>query len=260
MDQYVYSNDYEKEQTQKYEGVYTPEEIELNRKLYAECSKDVIDFELVEELLKRGADPLGGTSEYGWGLLDHVYGELVLYSQDSNSVNLPKITELFLKYGMDVSSPKVPYDQDNSIHVLRYLPENENAIIALKMLLDNGVDPDSVCEFWDRFIYDEINVHCEDPYDEEWHDYFVWAMKMIMLIASYDHVLNNDEDLQKLIGFSYNTYDVHNFRNWNNYRYEFDTSHCERHPELYKSIIKIYEEKTNREIWRFGIHLEQSEF
>ena len=77
MGEYEYTNDYEREHTQKYEGIYTPEEIELNKKLYEECQKESINFHTVEELLKKGADPLGPTSGHGWGLLEHIYGELV---------------------------------------------------------------------------------------------------------------------------------------------------------------------------------------
>ena len=97
MGEYEYTNDYEREHTQKYEGIYTSEEIELNKKLFDECAKEHIDFQLVEELLKQGADPLGGTEMCGWDLLDHIYGDLVGGSQDNESVDLPQITELFLK-------------------------------------------------------------------------------------------------------------------------------------------------------------------
>ena len=39
MSEYKYINNYERDKTQKYEGTYTPEEIELNKKLFDECSK-----------------------------------------------------------------------------------------------------------------------------------------------------------------------------------------------------------------------------
>ena len=97
MPEYTCINEAEREWTQKYEGTYTPEEIKLNKQLYEECSKDVIDFARVEDLLKQGADPLGGTEICGWGLLEHIYGEIVGDSQDTNSINLPRLTELFLK-------------------------------------------------------------------------------------------------------------------------------------------------------------------
>ena len=98
MIEYKYINEAEREWTQKYEGVYTPEEIELNKQLYDECNKETIDFDRVEDLLKRGADPLGGTAICGWDLLEHIYGELVYESQDTAGLNIPKITELFLKH------------------------------------------------------------------------------------------------------------------------------------------------------------------
>ncbi len=260
MIEYIYTNDYERNETQKYEGTYTSEEIALNRRLYEECSKDTVDFSLVEELLKAGADPLGGTAVCGWGLLEHVYGELLFNARDSKSIHIVKITELFLKYGMEIQSPRVPYDNDNSIHPLRHIPENEDTIAAVKLLLDHGVDADSVGEYWATYFFDQFNVCGDDPNDDELHERFVCAMKMVMLIASYDHVLENDEDLQKIIGCKYNTYDVHNFRDWNNYSYEFDTSRCERKPELYRSVVTIREKNTNETVWKIAFHLEESEF
>ena len=56
MCEYKYKNEYEREETQKYEGTYTPGEIQLNRKLFEECAKEHIDFIAVEELLKSGID------------------------------------------------------------------------------------------------------------------------------------------------------------------------------------------------------------
>lgn len=255
-------DDYQKEHTEKFEGIYTAEEIELNNKLYEECSKEEIDFGAVEELLKNGADPLGGTAVTGWGLLEHVYEEIVCDSQESQSVNLPKITELFIKYGMDVGNPKVPYDGDNSINPLwsfSFVP-NENSIVALKMLLDNGLNEKDAAEFWYHSIFDAINIDRYDPNDKECNEYYTWTMKMIMLVASYDRILNKDEDLARIINLSINTYDVQNFKNWNNFYYKFDTSRCERYPEFCRSVIKIYDVETNREVWKIGVCLNEDEF
>ena len=55
MEKYKYMNESEKRKTQPYEGIYTPEEIELHKKLYEECSKKHIDFVAIEDLLKQGA-------------------------------------------------------------------------------------------------------------------------------------------------------------------------------------------------------------
>lgn len=256
MSEYKYVNDYEREETQKYEGTYTPEEIELNKKLFDVCSKEHIDFAVVEDLLKQGADPLGGTELCGWSLLDHIYGDVIRGSQDFNSVELPQLTELFLKYGMDVDKPRVPYDGFNSINPLWEFTfvTNENAISALKLLLDHGLSADSFAEFWDHSMTDFFDICCGDPQNDEFWNYeCIWTFKMLLLGASYDHILEKDEELREFICCDFNTYDVHNFRNWDKYEYFFDTSHCNKKPELYKSIIHIYEKDTGAEVWKIGV-------
>lgn len=256
MSEYNYINDYERDETQKYEGIYSAEEIELNKKLYEECSKDVIDFSAVEDLLKQGADPNGATEVYGWGLLEHIYGEIVCKSQDSKSVNLPQLTELFLKYGMDLDNPKIPYDNENSINPMWDFAfiTNENAIYALKMLLDKKLSVEGFAEFWDHAVSNLFVIECGDPEkDEFWNYTCTWTFKMLLLGASYDYILSADEGLQNFICCDYNTYDIHKFQNWNKFKYHFDTSRCEKHPELYKSILRIYDKETGVEVWKIGI-------
>lgn len=266
MSEYKDRNDYEREKTQKCDGPYTPEEIELNKKLYEECSKEVIDFEAVENLLKQGADPLGPTEGGEWGSLEHIYGEIVMESQDNDRVYLPRITELFLKYGMDIDHPRVPYDGGNSINPLwdLGLALCESSIETLKLLLDRGISVDSFGKFWSTAMGDLIDIECGDPVrDEFWNRVCVLSLKATMLAASYDYILNEYEHLRKFIGYSYNNYDVHNFRNWNDYMYKFDTSHCNRYrgyPELYKSVVTIYEIESKKEVWKFGVYLDEGKF
>ena len=81
-------------------------------------------------------------------------------------------------------------------------------------------------------------------------------------VASYDYMLNEYEHLRDFIGYSHNDYDLHKFRNWDGFTYEFDTSRCKRHsgyPELCESIVTIYESETNKPVWKFGIYLDESE-
>lgn len=262
MSKYSYINDYERECTEKYEGAYTQKEVELNKKLFEECSKTDIDFAVVEELLKQGADPLGGTAVCGWGVLNHVYGELILDGElgydfeNVVSANFPRITELFLKYGMDIDNPRIPYDGDNSLNPLWDLAflSNENGIIALKMLLDHGLSAESFAELWDHSMTDLFMIECGDPeHDEFWNNECVWAFKMLLLGATYDHVFNADEGIGEFICCFCNTGDIHMFRNWDDFEYHFDTSHCERYPQLYGSIIHIYSKKTGEEVWKIGV-------
>ncbi len=252
-------NEYEIECTSKFEGTYTEEEVALNNKLYKECTKEVIDCAAIEELLRQGADPLGATAVSGWGLLDHVYEKLV----DSDDENFPVITELFLKHGMNIDHPRIPYDNDNSINPLWSFAFNinENTLLSLKMLLDNGLSANSVGDMWGHATFDLINIECGNPNtDEFWRNECIWTMRTIMFCASYDRILNNDEDMRDFIGYSYNDYDLHKFRQWEEFIYEFDTSHCDRHPEFYKSVVRIYEKETGKEVWKVGICLKEGEF
>ncbi len=256
-------NDYEKAHTSGFEGIYTEQEIILNNKLYEACSKPEPDYDEIERLLQQGADPLGATAVSGWGLLEHVYGEVLCESQDSNSINLPRITELFLKYGMDIDHPRIPYDDDNSLHPMRQFAfvMNENSVYALEMLLDKGLSADAVGEMWGHALFAMINVCCGDPVNDEFWNYeCTWVLKLIMLCASYDHVRENDEDLRNFIGCSYNNYDLHKFRKWNDFYYVFDTSRCERRPELYQSVVNIYHKETNDKVWTIGVCLKEGEF
>lgn len=257
MSEFKYINDAEREWTQKYEGTYTSEEVVLNKKLQDACSKEPLDFALIEELLKHGADPLGGTEVCGWDLLEHIYGDTVVCeSQDSNSVHLPQLTELFLKYGMDIGKPRVPYDGDFSLNPLWHFAHitNENAIFALKMLLNHGLSSSDFAEFWDHAITDYFHLDCGDPQNDAFWNYScIWTFKMLLLGASYDHILQNDEHLRSFICCDMNSYDIHNFRDWNDYEYYFDTSYCERSPELYGSIIHIYKKETGEEVWKIGV-------
>lgn len=65
--------------------------------------------------------------------------------------------------------------------------------------------------------------------------------------------MTNDKELKDFLCCDYNNYDIHNFRNWDNFEYYFDTSHCEKSPELYKLIIHIYEKVSGEEVWTIGV-------
>ena len=243
-------NEYEKEQTARFEGTYSQQEIDLNNRLYEECLKECLDVSAIKELLKQGADPLGATAVSGWGLLEHVYGGIIFeMSQRENTDNLPIITELFLESGMDMDKPKVPYDEENSLNPMwnmAYIVD-ENTLCVLKTLLDNGLSAVSAAEMWDHIIFDlyvEWGVHGNSEYKG---CELTGAMKVVMLCASYDHVLNEDEGLQEFIGCSHNNYDIHKFRNWNDFYYVFD----EKRPQSNRIGVRIYDVKSKCEVWKF---------
>ena len=262
LERMIDMNTYEREQTERFEGIYAPEEIDINRQLLEECVKPQIDFSMVEALLKKGADPLGPVEGAGWALLDHIYFDLIEELQEERSEELLSLTKLFLKYGMVLSGPRIEYDGSNSLHPmwLLGLMLEEKAMPLLELLLDNGMDEESFGECWGHITSDLINVTCGDPvHDEYWRDVCVWTMKAIMFGASYDHIINADADLREFIGLSRNDYDLHRFRRYNDFEYTFDTSLCWHGPEFYRSIVTIYDKNKGKEVWKTGICLKEGE-
>lgn len=229
---------------------YTQDEIELNKKLYEACGRKIINIAEVEELLKQGADPLGPyEAQFQF---DHLYGELVCEQSVENSINLPLITELFLRHGMDINNPRVPYDQDDSINPMwgfTFCP-NGNSIKAIKLLLDNGVNTKLIDEYLDHCMIDYVTLDEDDPNDPEWHDNYVWLVKTFMLLASYRDVIERSTFLKEIIDYDKNMYDLTFFEKWDDFIYEFDTSVCESKPRFYKTVIKIFDKNTNKLVWK----------
>ena len=233
-----------------YSDVYTKKELELNRRLFEECIRDKADRDKIESLLKAGADPLGGIDgDYGEHLW-HIYGEVLCESQDTKSVNIPMITELFLKHGMDIDNPKIPYDNEDSLNPMWDFAFvlNENSVHALKMLLDNGLSADSAGIMWSHAAQD-INFSPEEQNDAFWEYERTWFMKATMLCASYDHILENDPALQEYICCSTNSFDIHNFRNWDDFYYEFNITDSEVTPDFYKTIVHICRKSDKSVVW-----------
>ena len=157
---------------------------------------------------------------------------------------------------MNVDAPRVPYDGEDSLNPLWFFAfvSNENSIAALKMLLDHGLSAGSFAEFWDHSMTDFFHIGCGDPENDVFgNKECVWTLKMLLLGATYDHILEDDEVIREFICCSFNTNDVHIFRNWDDFDYHFDTSHCDGHPELYGSIVRIFSKKTGDEVWTIGV-------
>ena len=233
-----------------YTDVYTKEELELNRRLFEECIKENPDKSAIRALLDAGADTLGGIGkEYGMHAW-HVYGEVVSESQDTKSVNLPMITELFLEYGMDIDNPKIPYDFEDSLNPMWdfALVMNENSVYALKMLLDNGLSADSAGLMWSHAAQD-TDFSPENQDNDFWEYERTWFMKLTMLCASYDHILENDPALQEYICCGTNSFDIHNFRNWDDFYYEFNITDSKVTPDFYKTIVHICRKSDKSVVW-----------
>lgn len=232
------------------------EEIRLNEELLKACTAETIDFELIESLLKQGAKPLGAVSDVGRpnNLYDEIVDEVSENGYDGE--DFYKVTELFLRYGMDISKPSVPYDGSwvlNPLWSFAFL-SGEYVLRTLKALLDHGLSAEDAKECWEHEDYDLVCMYGELSCDEEYEKYYCFIRKL-MLFASYPHVLNADKDLQDEIWFSFNDYDVSRFRNWNDFSIDVDTSRCGKWPHVRESVVTIIEKRTSKAIWKFGVDL-----
>ena len=224
---------------------------ELNQMLLDECVYEKPNYQKIEELLKSGAHPLGRV----------VYCNTLVYCDivdRCEGKELPKITELFLKYGMDVSKPDIAYkecDETNPLWMFAFYSD-EYTLQTLRLLLDHGLDADSAEECWGHILFDYYNCwgYLEDAFC---YEMLYDAIRKIMLIASYPHVLQNDKALQKVIWLEYNNYDLKAFRNWNDFSFDIDSSYWGKEkPQVYKSFVTIIEKASGKKVWKFGFGIE----
>lgn len=231
---------------------------ELNKQLLSVCTADDIDYRLAKELLIQGAEPLG-LVEGAFGK-NNLYGEIAekLFDYDNTTESFFLVTKLFLDHGMDIRNPSVPYDYSYVSHPLSYFQfqTNDWGIRTLQLFLENGCIAEDVREFWHYELGDFRCCHTglSDETEYQFHYDFI---KKLMLVASYPHILNADDELRKLIWLDYNHYDLMKFRNWNDYRFVVDTSYCmdPQHPEEYRSITTIVEKAGGKSVWKLGIEI-----
>ena len=235
---------------------------ELNAQLLDVCLADEVDYERAEALLRQGAEPLGIVDDPGslppW---DNLYTVVIseLFMHDVIPEALYKITELFLRYGMDISRPSVPYSEDSPSPLRTFSPpsgESGDCVLrTLQLLLDHGVSAEEARDCWMEALWTLELLDCDltDPDERMWLDDFI---RKLLLIASYPHILADDADLQREIWLDQNHGDLTLFRDWGAYTYEIDTTHCERYPDARGSLITIIEKSSGRKVWTFGFCLD----
>ena len=136
---------------------------ELNQLLLDECLKENPNYSQIEELLKDGAKPLGAVRcSANANCKDIVYCNIVdqYIDHEFDSDVFPKVTGLFLRHGMNVSKPDVPYDEcgeSNPLWMFAFY-SGKNALKTLRLLLDYGLDAESASECWDHILFDYYNV------------------------------------------------------------------------------------------------------
>jgi len=220
-------------------------QIELNRKLYNEFEKEKLNESRIIELLKQGANPLGNMSNNKHS--EKPYEE-ILYENK----NLDKITGLLLENGMVIDNKD--YQNNDMINPLWGLALRTDTIgiKTLKLLLDNKTEVDSIEVFVDHIYTDYILLGDKEKMAKQAVEnneievetgkvetYYSIAMKMLMLCASYDYVLDNSEYIKDIIDYDRNNKNnINFFKNYNNI-YIRET----------QKELRFYRKRNNNLVW-----------
>ncbi len=223
--------------------------IEINKKLLSACMDHYNGFSQINELFAAGEGPLGEVIIDSSGRKDNLYTAVVnYYLWDDDYFRLLEITKLFCDYGMVLSKPAIPYDNGDILNPVWYFTilTKYNVLPILKYLLDRGLDADSAFQCWYHAV-EYWTFSSDDIFDEEQ----VYSdISKIMLIASYSHILRNDEALQEVVCLDQNDYDIAKLRDWNKYEIICSEFH------IRGASIIVRDKESGQEIWRLSNFLE----
>lgn len=175
------------------------DQFELNKALFDAVTACCV--EETERLLKLGADPLGPSDENDPD--EHLLGELFCEMQGNDALGavFPDFLRLFYAYGMDFAARKIPTDDGDNVHPLWMLAfcQTENGLQVLHTMLEHGLDCDSAEVLVDHIFTDmEMCDGCE--IEDDWFlQSTTCALKMVMLIASYPHVLRQSAYIRSCV-------------------------------------------------------------
>ena len=215
------------------------------------------DLAEAERLLKLGADPLGSSDEQNPD--EHLLGEWFCEMRDYEalSANFPKFLQLFYTYGMDIAAQKIPTSDGNNIHPLWMLAfcQTEAGLQALHTMLEHGLDCDSAEVLVAHILMDmEMCDGCEIE-DDWFRESVTCGLKMVMLTASYPHILNKSTYIQNCIELAKNdAKKLHEFRNWEDFDYDVDISTGTNVPYgLQNAALTIRDKRTGETVWTLAI-------
>ena len=189
---------------------------ELNKLLYLASTAENPDLEKVEELLKLGANPLGSYDDDDECTLEEVF---VNGQERKYAKNLPALIALFLRYGMDVEAP-----ENDVLHPLTWV-RDEYGVQTLQLLMDSGLSAEAADAFAVDLVGDILQFEAglldmnSAFHDSTWYESLDSAVKMVLLLASYQRVFDGSEYIRKLMCVSdEGSAAFTSFRNWDVYQ------------------------------------------
>ncbi len=197
-------------------------QLELNNLLYQTSTAPDPDYAMVEELLQMGADPLGcydKDDDY-----DCALNELFSDGQEQKRAErLPDLIKLFLRYGMDIDS-----SENDVLHSLKWV-RNKYGVQSLQLLMDAGLSTEraecfAIDLIGDLLMFEVVSDACDRTFcDFSRCESFEYAVKMILLLSSYDRVFKGSRYIREMLGDEGEDPSVFApFRKWNDYRCEFE--------------------------------------
>ena len=130
----------------------------LDRQLLNACLSEAVDYASAESLLRQGANPMGKiTSQYGeYTVSENLYDLVIdhLFDNENTPEDLYTITDLFLRYGMDITKPSVPYEDHETYPLWMFAFHGNDCIIrTLKLFLDHGLSATAAADCWQAHAY-----------------------------------------------------------------------------------------------------------
>ncbi len=215
---------------------------ELNFELYKECIKDNVNYDVVKDLLKQGADPW---REINHNLMSRRVLSRIMYEREydyDNDDTICKLFKIFLDNGMVVRSDSVD-ESDDSYNPLGFLwhIRDKKAITIFEILIKHNTAINVFEEYLNEMNCQMIG-ECHREISEE--------VRKIMYLVSYEELRENCPILKELINYEENDkkYDLSKFRRPFDYDIFYDMTD-EYGLDTGGLVIYICEKETGKKIW-----------
>ena len=217
---------------------------ELNFELYKECIKDNVNYDVVKDLLNKGADPW---REINHNLMNGRVLSKIIYERSydyDNDDTMCKLFKIFLDNGMVVRDDSVD-ESDDSYNPLEFLwgVKAKKAIKIFELLIKHNTG----IKVFENYL-NEVNCYmigeCHRELSEE--------VRKIMYLVSYKELRENCPILKVLLHYEENDkkYDLSKFRRPFDYDIFYDMTD-EYGLDTGGLVIYICEKETGKKIWEF---------
>lgn len=151
---------------------------------------------------------------------------------------------------MDVACRNAHDREEESLNPVWSLAHvsSESGMCMLKILLDHGLDTISAEVLISHIFVDMEMCDGCDTQDEWWMEQWAQSLKMVMLIASYPHILETSSYIRKCVALEGNDVSqLPHFRDWNKFVYQIDLTTCDNIPHgLRKATLRIQDKKLGK--------------